>query len=494
MFKPRSIVNPTKNKKKKKATNENSNSAAATTTDEPELKRKRFESPLLHSTSASTSSSTSAVSCENKSVKRCRSIDCYEPINFIEQGSFGVVFKGKCKETHKIYAIKQVKLDNNNNSSILAANRYGFPNTALREFNILSTLNHPNIVKVREICYGGGSSITLGSKIYMVMEHAGIEITQVMQMLSKSKSQSQSQSHSHSQVQHIEPPFSISEVKQLLGQLLSAVAYMHKHKFIHRDLKTSNLLYQITHTHTNVSSANTNDLIIGGKLTVCDYGLARRYHEPSIPMTNPIATLRYRCPQLLIDNNNNNNNNNGCLQLKRYEPSVDTWSIGCIFAEFLLGKQLFDGTSELSQLHSIFSLLGVGAGVGAGVGVDVLAAYTTGIATSTNSSASSCSTNDTNDTNGSSTVDTVNELNGIKSKFSGRDGSLCLSENGCQLLANMLRIDSSKRITPRSALDSDFMAIDLPKPVKQILMPKIYENENDKGKGKGKGTFTLSLH
>ena len=60
----------------------------------------------------------------------------------------------------------------------------------------------------------------------------------------------------------------------------------------------------------------------------------------------------------------------------------------------------------------------------------------------------------------------------------------------------MLRIDSSKRITPRSALDSDFMAIDLPKPVKQILMPKIYENDNDndKGKGKGKGTFTLSLH
>ena len=57
---------------------------------------------------------------------------------------------------------------------------------------------------------------------------------------------------------------------------------------------------------------------------------------------------------------------------------------------------------------------------------------------------------------------------------------------------NKFELDSSKRITPRSALDSDFMAIDLPKPVKQILMPKIYENDNDKGKGKG--TFTLSLH
>lgn len=43
-------------------------------------------------------------------------------------------------------------------------------------------------------------------------------------------------------------------------QLLSAVDHMHKHWYIHRDLKTSNLLYSNK-----------------GKLAVCDFGMARKY-------------------------------------------------------------------------------------------------------------------------------------------------------------------------------------------------------------------------
>ncbi|CAN0505198.1 unnamed protein product, partial [Discosporangium mesarthrocarpum] len=37
--------------------------------------------------------------------------------------------------------------------------------------------------------------------------------------------------------------FTIREVKNLVIQLLQAVSYMHRHWYIHRDLKTSNLLY-----------------------------------------------------------------------------------------------------------------------------------------------------------------------------------------------------------------------------------------------------------
>ena len=54
-------------------------------------------------------------------------------------------------------------------------------------------------------------------------------------------------------------PFSTSEVKQLMIQFLSAVDHMHNKWYIHRDLKTTNLLYQ------------------NGILCVCDYGLARKY-------------------------------------------------------------------------------------------------------------------------------------------------------------------------------------------------------------------------
>ena len=58
---------------------------------------------------------------------------------------------------------------------------------------------------------------------------------------------------------------------------------MHRRWFIHRDLKTSNLLY---------NSA--------GKLAVCDFGLARKYEEPIRAYTPTVVTLYYRSPELLL--------------------------------------------------------------------------------------------------------------------------------------------------------------------------------------------------
>ena len=51
------------------------------------------------------------------------------------------------------------------------------------------------------------------------------------------------------------------QVKRLMLQLLGAIDHMHQRWYIHRDLKTSNLLY---------SSKEK-------KLAVCDFGLARKY-------------------------------------------------------------------------------------------------------------------------------------------------------------------------------------------------------------------------
>ena len=68
-----------------------------------------------------------------------------------------------------------------------------------------------------------------------------------------------------------------------MKQLLSAMDYMHSHWYLHRDLKTSNLLYG-------------DD----GRLRVCDFGLARRYGEPLEEYTFMVVTQWYRPPELLM--------------------------------------------------------------------------------------------------------------------------------------------------------------------------------------------------
>lgn len=104
----------------------------------------------------------------------CRSVDCYQRINFIDQGTYGMVFKAKCRETGDIYALKQIKFGPE-------TSKVGFPITALREINILLALQHPNIVRVKEMVVG--SSI---DKIYMVMEYCENDLKTCMKMSKQS--------------------------------------------------------------------------------------------------------------------------------------------------------------------------------------------------------------------------------------------------------------------------------------------------------------------
>lgn len=224
----------------------------------------------------------------------CRPVEAYRRLNAIDEGTYGMVFRGADRQTGEVVAVKKIKMDQATS---------GFPITSLREINILLSLQHPNIVDLKEIVVGRKLN-----KIYMVMEYMEHDMKMLMRSLPQ--------------------PFHHAEVKCLLKQLLEGVKCMHENWILHRDLKTSNLL-----------------LNNKGVLKICDFGLARRYGSPIGQYTGLVVTLWYRAPELLFG-------------AKTYTAAVDMWSVGCIFAEFILKEPLLPGNGEMAQVQKMFKLLG----------------------------------------------------------------------------------------------------------------------------------------
>ncbi|KAI9632088.1 kinase-like domain-containing protein [Dioszegia hungarica] len=225
----------------------------------------------------------------------CRSVYSYTRLNHIEEGTYGVVFRARCNDTNQIFALKKLKLEEE---------KQGFPITSLREIMALMVAGeHPNVVGIREIVVGE----TL-NQIFIVMPFIEHDLKTLL-----------------TDMPH---PFLQSEIKTLMIQLLSGVAYCHANWILHRDLKTSNLL-----------------LTNRGQLRIADFGLARKFGDPLPPMTQLVVTLWYRAPELL-------------LGAKEYSTAVDLWSVGCIFGELLGGEAMMQGRGEIDQIGKIFMLLG----------------------------------------------------------------------------------------------------------------------------------------
>ncbi|KAJ0544943.1 putative protein-serine/threonine kinase CMGC-CDK-PITSLRE family [Helianthus annuus] len=224
----------------------------------------------------------------------CRSVDEFERLNKIDEGTYGVVYRAKDKKTGEIVALKKVKMEKE---------REGFPLTSLREINILLSFHHPSIVDVKEVVVGSNLD-----SIFMVMEYMEHDLKALMETMKQ--------------------PFSQSEVKCLMLQLFEGTKYLHDNWVLHRDLKTSNLL-----------------LNNRGELKICDFGLSRQYGSPLKPYTHLVVTLWYRAPELL-------------LGTKLYSTAIDMWSLGCIMAELLSKQPIFNGKTEFDQLDKIFKTLG----------------------------------------------------------------------------------------------------------------------------------------
>ncbi|KAH9623355.1 hypothetical protein KSS87_000326 [Heliosperma pusillum] len=222
-------------------------------------------------------------------------VDNYEKLEKIGQGTYSSVFRARDLETGKIVAMKKVRFDNFEPESV----RF-----MAREILILRRLDHPNVIKLEGIV-----TSKLSCSIYLVFEYMEHDLTGL--------------------VSCPDIKFTESQVKCYMKQLLSGLEHCHSRGVMHRDIKGSNLLIN-------------NE----GILKVADFGLANFCSKSNRqPLTSRVVTLWYRPPELLLGST-------------EYGPSVDLWSVGCVFAEVLLGKPLLQGRTEVEQLHKIFKLCG----------------------------------------------------------------------------------------------------------------------------------------
>ncbi len=216
----------------------------------------------------------------------------FDILEKVGEGTYGVVYKARDLETRETIAIKKIRFQHEDE---------GIPSTAVREVSLLKSLNHPNIVLLKEVIYNN-------ENLNLIFEFSENDLKRLIK-------------------KHKEP-LEKNRIKSFMRQMMEGLAYCHRRRIMHRDLKPHNLLI------------DSND-----RLQLADFGLARTFTLPIREYTHEVITLWYRSPEILLGQ-------------KIYSTPADIWSAGCIFAEMILAQPLLPGESEIDQIFKIFKLFG----------------------------------------------------------------------------------------------------------------------------------------
>ena len=110
----------------------------------------------------------------------------------------------------------------------------------------------------------------------------------------------------------------LDETIAIMRQISAGLQAAHKKGLVHRDIKPGNILFDRE-----------------GNAVVGDFGLARAVQNSSVSAVSSMAgvgTPAYRAPELWLGK-------------PPASPATDIYSLGCVLAEMLTGKALFDGDS-----------------------------------------------------------------------------------------------------------------------------------------------------
>jgi len=175
---------------------------------------------------------------------------------------------------------------------------------AKQEAFLLQSLRNPLIV-----AYHDSFLIEGANTLVIVMEHcSGGDLRAVI----KSKAASNEQ-------------FSEDQVMSWFVQIALALQFIHSHKILHRDLKTSNIFV----------SENSSMVKLG------DFGLSRVLERTTDAAVTMVGTPYYMSPEVCSN--------------APYNWKSDVWSLGCVLYEMCMLKHAFESSSLFGLVYKIVS-------------------------------------------------------------------------------------------------------------------------------------------
>lgn len=193
------------------------------------------------------------------------------PMQLLGKGSFGEVYLVQKKDTGQYYALKVLPKD-----QIIGRNLIKY---AFAEKNVLSSLNHPFIVRLH-------CSFQTNLRLCLLLDYCpGGDLAKALQKENK---------------------FSESRAKIYLCEVLLAIEELHNHEIIYRDLKPDNVV-----------------LDTEGHALLTDFGLSKEGVKESDYATSFCGSVAYLAPEMLAKTG--------------HGRSVDWYLLGVLLYEMLVG-------------------------------------------------------------------------------------------------------------------------------------------------------------
>ena len=207
----------------------------------------------------------------------------YKVIEFLGEGSFGKAYLAQCDSDNNKYVIKQIPLE-------------GMSDEEKREtFNeaiILKKLDHPNIIKFKEVFLQRKPKPALN----IVTEYAdGGDLNQKIEKQKK-------------------VPFSEAQILDYITQICLALQHIHKKKIIHRDLKSGNIF-----------------LMKSGIVKLGDFGIAKGLQSTWEKAKTLVGTPYFLSPEIITN--------------KPYDAKCDIWALGVLLYELMTFRMPFNAVS-----------------------------------------------------------------------------------------------------------------------------------------------------